>query len=202
MIGYMSTVNPATATNPAGAASAFYMWAAPRVLNWMGGYRATESLVPGVSFPGYDSAGNPIEWEDIYQFADYFWPDGEIPPEETLPPEERNMVMDPLRLFIMTPEGIQTGRADYEDTVGIWFPPDGLYSLYEYAFKNGELLQEVYSVEEAEHIKRGLQTPVPFAPPNVNSEGTPVSTGEPESSGSWLWLGLAGLWAGRKWFGF
>lgn len=195
-LGYISTIaNPGNYTTPVGPAAAFYTWAAPRVLHWLGGHRNTEDLVAGVSFPGYDSQGNPVDWEDIYQFADYFWPDQEIPPEE------RNVAMQPLRLFIMTPEGIQTGRADYDDQAGIWFPPDGIYQLYDFALKNGEWLQEVYSVEEAEAIKQGLQEPVPFTPPALTEEGVPVPT--EETSGSWLWLGIAGLaYAGRKWLGF
>ena len=207
MIGYTSTaVNPVTVTNPASTGAAFYLWAAPRVLSWLGGHRRTEDLVTGVSFPGYDAQGNAIEWEDIYQYADFLWPDGEIPPgePETIR-EERNVPMEPLRLFIVTPEGIQTGRADYEDTIGMWFHPleqGGLYMLYDYALKNGELLQEVFSVEEADAIKQGLQAPVPFNPPPLNAEGLPVPPMETPDSGNWLWLGLAGLWAGRKWLGF
>lgn len=179
--------NPGTIATPVGPAAAFYTWAAPRVLNWLGGHRNTEDLVPGVSFPGYDDLGNPIEWTDIYQYADYFWPDG-IPEgeTETAPTRRTETPMQPLRLYIVTPQGIQSGRADYNDTVGIWF--NSVLDLIGYAQQNGEMIQEVTTVEEAEAIKTGA---VPANPQE------PVI---PESKSGLLLAAMAVL-AGKKFFG-
>ncbi len=40
------------------------------LIRWLGGTRHTEDLVQGVSFPGYDAQGNPIDAEEVYQYAD------------------------------------------------------------------------------------------------------------------------------------
>ena len=66
----------ATKGGPAAAAGELYLRFAPRLARFLGGHRDTEKLVAGVSFPGHDAYGNPIEDSDPYQFADTVDPPG------------------------------------------------------------------------------------------------------------------------------
>lgn len=187
-----SSLNPLTGITPFGVV---------QLIRWLGGTRRTADLVPGVSFPGYDAAGNPIDYENIYQYADLVQ---QVPLEliqeaiqagVMLVEKESNMEYPVYRLILQT----APGRVD----TGATYPgctreqPDLCYALqfatvqeaFSFAAGHNEIPRIVQSADEAfnlaeeEERSRLLQTqytgpsasPMPI-PTNGSVVGSPLQS--------------------------